>query len=67
MLNFMTKYQKAGGRQDGFARYMINTVKDANESAVNQLLNSTGSRAGQYMQRILAGGTGMPDYTNQEY
>lgn len=60
----LAKYQAAGGKQENFNRQMISWMKDSRESVINQVAGNLNSGAGKYMQRVLAGGTAMPDYVS---
>lgn len=64
MDKFLAKYQAAGGKQERFAQQMINWQKDTTESVVNKVANTLGTGSSKYLQRVIAGGTGMPSYAN---
>ena len=61
MTEILVKYQKAGGRQETFNKTMMRWYKDASQSTVNQIADNLNSGNGRYLQRVLAGSTGMPD------
>ena len=65
MDGFLTSYMKAGGRQETFAKQMMNWQKDSTRSTINQVADRLQSGASKYLQKIMAGSQGLPDFTNE--
>lgn len=61
--NFMAEYVKAGGKQEGFNRFMGTAMTKANASQVNALANNLASPYSKQLQ-IIMGGKPIQDFQN---
>lgn len=63
MEDFMSQYQKSGGRIENFSSSVQRWMKDSNTSVVNQMAQKVGSSSGKKMQ-MLMGGEMLQDYSS---
>lgn len=61
--NFATEYAASGGRIEHFNRFMVDAMKNSNQSNVNVFLQKIKSPVAQNMMEVM-GGERLPDYTN---
>lgn len=62
---FMTEYAASGGKTEYFNRFMVNALKNSNQSTINRFMLQLRSPVAQNMMEIM-GGQGLPDYINQQ-
>lgn len=63
MEGFMQSYVNSGGRQETFSSFMQRSMRNSNESIVNQMAQNLGSPYGRKMQQLM-GGEMLQDYTS---
>ncbi len=52
---FASKYAAIGGKQQGFNKFMLNQIKNANVTHANQIMENLKNPYSQYMQKIMGG------------
>lgn len=60
---FMTEYAASGGRIENFNSFMVNAMKNSNQSTINKFMLQLRNPVARNMMEIM-GGEGLPDYTN---
>lgn len=61
--NFATEYAASGGRVQNFNRFIVDAIKNSNQSNVNLFMQKLKNPVSQNMFEIM-GGEKLPDYTN---
>lgn len=60
---FATEYAASGGRVQNFNRFMVDALKNSNQSNINLFMQKLKNPVAQNMMEIM-GGEKLPDYTN---
>jgi hypothetical protein len=61
---FAASYARAGGKQEGFNQFFLNTIKSANTSQANKIAEHLKDPTAQSMQTLM-GGYELKDFSNQ--